>query len=77
MKETISLSLRNVADFVSLEEITALAQQSVRHLDSLNNSTGAGGDFLGWLTLPDDILPQLESIEQSAEYLRSISDFTV
>ena len=77
MKEPISLSLKNVADFISLEEITALAQQSVRHLDSLNNKTGAGNDFLGWLTLPDDILPQLDNIEKSAEYLRSISDFTV
>ena len=77
MKESISLNLKNVADFISLEEITALAQQSVRHLDSLNNRTGAGSDFLGWLTLPDDILPQLDNIEKSAEYLRSISDFTV
>ncbi len=77
MKENISLSLKNVSDFISLEEITALAQQSVRHLDSLNNKTGAGNDFLGWLTLPDDILPQLDTIEKSAEYLRSISDFTV
>ena len=77
MKENISLSLKNVADFISLEEITALAQQSVRHLDSLNNKTGAGNDFLGWLTLPDDILPQLDNIEKSADYLRSISDFTV
>ncbi|MFZ2340043.1 MAG: glucose-6-phosphate isomerase [Bacteroidales bacterium] len=77
MKENISLSLKNVADFISLEEITALAQQSVRHLDSLNNKTGAGSDFLGWLTLPDDILPQLDNIEKSAAYLRSISDFTV
>ncbi|MBN2666998.1 MAG: glucose-6-phosphate isomerase [Bacteroidales bacterium] len=77
MKENISLSLKNVGDFISLEEITALAQQSVRHLDSLNNKTGAGNDFLGWLTLPDDILPQLDNIEKSAEYLRSISDFTV
>lgn len=77
MKEPISLSLKNVEGFISLEEITALAQQSVRHLDSLNNKTGAGSDFLGWMTLPDDILPQLETIEKSADYLRSISDFTV
>ena len=77
MNETLSLNLRNIADFVSLEEVTALAQQSVRHLDSLNNKTGAGNDFLGWMTLPDDILPQLDNIEKCAEYLRSISDFTV
>ena len=77
MNETISLSLRNVENFISLEEVTALAQQSVRHLDSLNNRSGAGSDFLGWMTLPDDILPQLDNIEESAEYLRSVSDFTV
>lgn len=77
MKEDISLNLKNTISFVSLEEIMALAQQSVRHLDSLNNGTGAGSDFLGWLTLPDDILPQLDRIEKLAKHLGSISDITV
>ena len=65
------------SSFISYEEIIALAQQSVRHLDSLNNGTGAGSDFLGWLSLPDDILPQLDRIEKIAKHLRSISDITV
>ena len=56
MKENISINLRNVESFVSYEEIIALAQQSVRHLESLNKGTGPGSDFLGWMTLPDDIL---------------------
>lgn len=77
MKENISLNLKNVVDFVSLEEIIALAQKSVRHLDSLNKGTGAGSDFLGWLSLPDDILPQLDRLEKTAKHLRSISDVTV
>jgi glucose-6-phosphate isomerase len=77
MKENISLSLKNVIDFVSYEEIIALAQKSLRHLDSLNNGTGDGSDFLGWLTLPDDILPQLDRIKKTAKHLRSITDFTV
>lgn len=77
MKENISLSLKNVIDFVSYEEIIALAQKSLRHLDSLNNGTGAGSDFLGWLSLPDDIVPQLDRIEKTAKHLRSISDITV
>jgi len=77
MKENISLSLKNVVNFVSHEEIIALAQKSVRHLDSLNNGTGAGSDFLGWLSLPDDILPQLDRIEKIAKHLGSISDITV
>jgi glucose-6-phosphate isomerase len=77
MKENISLSLTNAVGFVSYEEILALAQQSVRHLDSLNKGTGAGSDFLGWLSLPGDILPQLDRIEKIAKHLRSISDITV
>jgi len=77
MKENIILSLKNAVNFISHEEVIALAQQSVRHLDSLNDGTGAGSDFLGWLSLPDDILPQLDRIEKIAKHLRSVSDITV
>jgi glucose-6-phosphate isomerase len=77
MKENINVNLKNAGDFISYEEAIALAQQSVRHLDSLNVGTGAGSDFLGWLSLPDDILPQLDRIEKIAKHLRFISDLTV
>jgi glucose-6-phosphate isomerase len=77
MKENISVNLKNAGDFISYEEVIALAQQSVRHLESLNAGTGAGSDFLGWLSLPDDILPQLDRIEKMAKHLRSVSDITV
>jgi glucose-6-phosphate isomerase len=77
MKENLSINLKNTSKFISFEEIVAFAQQSVRHLDTLNNGTGAGNDFLGWLSLPDDILPQLEKIEKTARHLRSVSDTTV
>lgn len=77
MEKNITLNLKNAGKFVSYEEVVALAQRSVRHLDNLNNGTGAGSDFLGWLSLPDDILPQIESIEKAAVRLRSLSDTTV
>ncbi len=77
MKEKLSVNLKNTAAFVSYEEVLALAKQSVRHLDALNNGSGAGNDFLGWLTLPDDIKGQLDRIEKAAEQLRSVSDTTV
>jgi glucose-6-phosphate isomerase len=77
MKENLNINLKNTSKFISFEEIVAYAQQSVRHLDALNNGTGAGNDFLGWLSLPDDILPQLEKIEKTARHLRSVSDTTV
>ena len=75
--ENISVNLKNAGKFISLEEVIALAQLSVRHLESLNSGTGAGNDFLGWLSLPDDIIPQLDRIEKTAKHLRSVSDTTV
>jgi glucose-6-phosphate isomerase len=77
MKENLSISLKNAGSFISYEEIVALAQQSVRHIESLNAGTGAGNDFLGWLSLPDDILLQLDRIEKTAKHLRSVSETTV
>jgi glucose-6-phosphate isomerase len=77
MKDNLSINLKNTAGFISHEEIMALAQQSARHLDSLNAGTGPGNDFLGWLSLPDDILQQLDKIEKTARHLRSVSDTTV
>src|SRR5512133_374797 len=77
MKDKLSVNLKNAGAFVSFEEVVALAQQSVRHLDALNKGTGAGNDFLGWLTLPDDIQKQLDKIEKCAKHLRSVSDTTV
>jgi len=77
MKENLSINLKNTGKFISFEEIVAHAQQSVRHLDALNAGTGPGNDFLGWLSLPDDILIQLDRIENTAKHLRSISDTTI
>jgi glucose-6-phosphate isomerase len=77
MKENLSVNLKNAGAFVSFEEVVALAQQSVRHLDTLNNGTGSGNDFLGWLTLPDDIQKQLDKIEKTAKHIRSVTDTTV
>jgi glucose-6-phosphate isomerase len=77
MKENLSINLKNLSKFISSEEIIAHAQQSVRHIDTLNSGTGPGNDFLGWLSLPEDILVQLDRIEKTAKHLRSVSDTTV
>ena len=77
MKENLSINLKNASKFISFEEIVANAQQSVRHLDTLNSGSGPGNDYLGWMSLPDDILIQLERIEKAAKHLRSVSDTTV
>jgi len=77
MKENLSINLKNTSKFISSEEILAHAQQSVRHIDTLNSGTGPGSDFLGWMSLPDDILVQLDRIEKTANHLKSVSDTTV
>ena len=74
MKVNININLKGVSQYISSEEVLALAQQSVRHIDSLKTGKGAGNDFLGWLTLPDDILSQLDRIEKIARHIRKISD---
>lgn len=75
--ENLSINLKNCTGFVSLEEIMAFAKLSSRHIDTLNEGTGPGNDFLGWLSLPDDIVSQLDRIEKVAKHLRSVSDTTV
>lgn len=75
--ENLNINLKNCSGFVSSEEILAFAKLSTRHIDTLNSGTGAGNDFLGWLSLPQDILPQLDKIEKTAKHLRSLSDLTV
>ena len=77
MKENLNINLKNTSQFISAEEIIANAQLAVRHLDILNAGTGLGNDFLGWLSLPDDILSHIEKIEKNAFHLRSVSDTTV
>jgi glucose-6-phosphate isomerase len=77
MKENLNVNLRHTADFVAFEEIIALAQHSAIHIESLNAGTGQGNNFRGWLSLPDDILPQLDRIEKMARHLQSVSNTTV
>ena len=77
MKESISIDLRNMGESVSLEEVAALSQMSVIHLDTLLAGTGPGNEFLGWMRLPETITDQFNRIEKIAGHLRNVSDTTV
>ena len=77
MKTKLLINLEYIEKFIPLEEILAFANQSVRHLETLNTGAGAGDDLLGWLNLPNQIQPQIDKIEQAATRLKSISDTTV
>lgn len=77
MKENITIDMKSAMPFLNAEEVLALAQQSVRHIDSLKAGTGEGSDFLGWMTLPVEVSSQLSAIEKCALHLRAVSDCTV
>ena len=47
--KNISLNIDKVAGFVSKETIAAYAPQVKACIETLENGTGKGNDFLGWL----------------------------
>ena len=53
--KNISLNIDKVAGFVSKETIAAYAPQVKACIETLENGTGKGNDFLGWLHLPSSI----------------------
>ena len=63
----------------SLEQNTLLALENevMTARQTLEQGTGQGNDFLGWLRLPEDIHPQLNTIQATADRLRSLCDTIV
>ena len=54
MEMTVKLNDAYIKPFVSKEELDAVNAEVVRAQESLLAHNGAGNDFLGWITLPDD-----------------------
>ena len=63
---------------VSASTVEALKPAAVEAARTLENGTGAGNDFLGWLHLPSSINEQqLQAIEQCAATLRNDCEYVV
>jgi glucose-6-phosphate isomerase len=76
--EQIKLELGKVFDFVSKEQIFAQANATNAVNILLENGTGKGSDFLGWLHLPSSISETfLDEIQQTAKLLRSKCEVVV
>lgn len=74
----LKVNLNNILDFVSKEEINSFKNAIEESQLKLEQKTGKGNDFLGWLTLPSSITnTQLSEIEKVASDLRSKSDIVV
>ncbi len=70
--QQIQIETQDVKQFVTPAQLDALVPEAEAALRTLNEGTGAGNDFLGWVNLPprtDDAL--LADIEQAAAALRS------
>ncbi len=52
-------------------------EETLSALRTLTEGTGAGNDFLGWLSLPKDIRSQVSTIQQTADRLRRQCDMIV
>lgn len=58
------------AKAVSADAVSAYKAPIAHCQEQLVQGTGKGSDFLGWLTLPEDIKPQLQDIQATADLLR-------
>lgn len=74
----ISLDIVKVLPFIEKEAIEALKPQVTNALHTLENGSGKGADFLGWLHLPSSITDEfLSDIEQTAKVLRDNCEVVV
>lgn len=76
--ETIQVNIKDVLSTVSNDAIDALAAEAADGLRKLQDGSGLGNDFLGWVKLPaetDDSL--LDDIEATAAALRRDCDVVV
>lgn len=72
------INLNNIYDFVSNKQVFTYKEELMRNLEMLEEKTGKGSDFIGWLNLPSSIADeQLTAIEEVANDLRSISEVVV
>jgi glucose-6-phosphate isomerase len=75
---SLQLNYDNIKSFVTDQEIQGLQSQIDPLHQALENRTGKGSDYLGWLDLPSRTThEQLSAVEQSAKHIRDHSDVFV
>lgn len=74
----ISLNIEKTLGFISKETVAAYEPQVKAAQEMLENGTGKGNDFLGWLHLPSSISKELlADLQATAEVLRDHCDVVV
>lgn len=74
----LKVDTRGLDGFITKEEIESFTNELVLHQGAVLNKTGKGNDFLGWVTLPDEIDEDLiTSIENDARFIARSADIFV
>lgn len=75
---SVKFNYKYAADVIGEEEFSSLQPFVSAAHEMLHNGTGAGSDFTGWLTWPDDYdKEEYERIKKSAEKIRNDSQVLV
>lgn len=74
----VKLNSKYVDSFISEDALEAIKPEIESAHDALNNGTGKGNDFLGWLTLPRDYdKAEFAEIKNAAEKIQKDSEVLV
>ena len=74
----IKLDVSKVYDFVEKTTIDGLKDQAEAANRKLDDKTGKGNDFLGWINLPSSITPaELSDIDETAKRIKPEVDIVV
>lgn len=74
----ITLNIEKTLGFISKENVQAYENRVKDAMDALENGTGKGNDFLGWLHLPSSITTEhIAELKAAAQTLRENCDVVV
>ena len=74
----LGLNTGYLKSFISADELNAVKAEAAEAQELLKSGKGAGSDFLGWLTLPEDYdKAEFEAIKSAAKKIQGNSDVLV
>ena len=76
--KTIKVNISNAFGAISEGTVSGMLPEASEALSKVENGTGAGNDFLGWVKLPSETTPDLvDDIMATARRLRSECEYVV
>ena len=74
----IKFSYDFASDFIRENDLVGLKPQVASAHDTVNNKSGLGNDFLGWVTLPEDYdKEEFSRIKKAAEKIKNDTDVLI